>query len=193
MITKYNGQLLTLGMPEQYPASLQFDFSWRAGVSLGNNYFSFISGRYPFSLGTSVTGNLIAGDNFTYQEIAMATFMNNYFTYSLSLTNFDQQNHHFTYIDMSEVVFDDNDGRNPSQTPSGPMENVEHMLRLALTFTYTFDVPNLELYLGLASHIYTGITRATGVFRPQAMIDVKWTGIDNSWWKKYFLFVNSLR
>lgn len=91
VINKYNGELLTLGMPDQFPASLQFDFPWRAGISAGNEYFNFIIGRYPHSYGSGVTGNLIIGDNFTYQEIAQLTFMNNYFMYGLSVTNFDQQ------------------------------------------------------------------------------------------------------
>ena len=91
VINKYNGELLTLGMPDQFPSSLQFDFPWRAGISAGNEYFNFIIGRYPHSYGSGVTGNLIIGDNFTYQEIAQLTFMNNYFMYGLSVTNFDQQ------------------------------------------------------------------------------------------------------
>ena len=428
LISSYDGRLLTMGMPDQYPASLQFDFPWRAGISLGNEYFSFIMGRYPFSVGTGVTGNLIAGDNFTYQEIAQLTFMNNYFTYSLSVTHFDQQipeetddgigegtnnpitsisqrqfsgdqmyriihrfdinimdrvrlsmdlatlyntdnsfdlrffypfffhhnlsnytnetemsyydeannmmgftlegalpwglsasfsfvldqaqtyaekasavppaygmqanvkhtkrfnkgrldsffefvltnpylylngktyadgeynynldyivgyysmnfsdvgysgyvwgpdsivmalgseyisdsnfsvalnalyriqgkkgyrlrssksgisDHHYTYVDMTNAVFTDEDGKNPLRTPSGPWNEVEHMLRLSASFTYTFDVPNIELYLGLAGHVYWnygGDSSRDGVFRPQASIGVRWTGLDKAWW-----------
>ena len=428
VINKYNGELLTLGMPDQFPASLQFDFPWRAGISAGNEYFNFIIGRYPHSYGSGVTGNLIIGDNFTYQEIAQLTFMNNYFTYSLSVTQFDQQipeetddgigegtnnpitsisqrqfsgdqmyriihrfdinimdrvrlsmdlatlyntdnsfdlrffypfffhhnlsnytnetemsyydeannmmgftlegalpwglsasfsfvldqaqtyaekagavppaygmqanvkhtkrfnkgrldsffefvltnpylylngktyadgeynynldyivgyysmnfsdagysgyvwgpdsivmalgseyisdsnfsvalnalyrtqgkkgyrlrssksgisDHHYTYVDMTNAVFTDEDGKNPLRTPSGPWNEVEHMLRLSASFTYTFDVPNIELYLGLAGHVYWnygGDSSRDGVFRPQASIGVRWTGLDKAWW-----------
>ena len=355
LVSKYKGELLGMWMHDQYPAALQFDFPWRAGLSVGNEYFSFILGRYPFSVGTGVTGNLVAGDNFSYQEIAQMTFMNNYFTYSLSLTNFDQQipgekdngefyspssgitsmsaqefsgdqqyriihhfdinimnyvrltfdlgtilqanikhtirtssgrfnsffefvltnpylylngktytdpeygkcynynldyivgyysmnysdvgyagyvwgpdsivlaagteyisdndftvafnalyrmqgengyrirsergplDHHYTYIYMKDAVFNADDGSNPQSAPSGPWEKVEHMLRLVLTASYTFDLPNIELYAGVAAHIYwnyEGDSKADGVFKPQAMIGVKWTGLDKAWWGK---------
>lgn len=433
LVSKYKGELLGMWMHDQYPAALQFDFPWRAGLSVGNEYFSFILGRYPFSVGTGVTGNLVAGDNFSYQEIAQMTFMNNYFTYSLSLANFDQQipgekdngefyspssgitsmsaqefsgdqqyriihhfdinimnyvrltfdlgtiynsdngfdirlfypfffhhnlsnytndtamsyydeannimgftlegalplglsasfsflldqaqtfkedstsvpaayglqanikhtirtssgrfnsflefvltnpylylngktytdpeygkcynynldyivgyysmnysdvgyagyvwgpdsivlaagteyisdndftvafnalyrmqgengyrirsergplDHHYTYIDMKDAVFIADDGSNPQSAPSGPWEKVEHMLRLALTASYTFDLPNIELYAGVAAHIYwnyEGVSTADGIFKPQAMIGVKWTGLDKAWWGK---------
>ena len=429
VINKYNGELLTLGMPDQFPSSLQFDFPWRAGLSVGNDYFSFILGRYPHSFGSGVTGNLIIGDNFTYQEIAQLTFMNNYFTYGLSVTNFDQQipasmeglgdsaypsdtsfsqrefsgdqqyrivhrfdvnildklrltfdlatlyntdngfdlrffypffihhnlsnytneplmsyydeannimgfsvegalplglsasfsfvldqastytekkdtvpsaygmlanikhtaripsgrfnsylefvltnpyiylngkyydengekryeynldyivgyysmnlsdvgysgyisgpdsivfslgtefiadagykvggsltyrmrgengyriasmrmadgDHNHTYIDMSNAIFREGDN---ARVPSGDWNKVEHMIKAAAYGSYTFDVPNIEVYAGVAFHLYYnygGSSDQDGVFRPQAMIGVKWTGLDNSWWRK---------
>ena len=61
------------------------------------------------------------------------------------------------------------------------------MLRLVLTASYTFDLPNIELYAGVAAHIYwnyEGDSKADGVFKPQAMIGVKWTGLDKAWWGK---------
>ncbi len=427
VINKYNGELLTLGMPDQFPASLQFDFPWRAGISAGNEYFNFIIGRYPHSYGSGVTGNLIIGDNFTYQEIAQLTFMNNYFMYGLSVTNFDQQipasmeglsnalatdtsfsqrefsgdqqyrivhrfdvnvlnrvrftfdlstlyntdngldlrffypffihhnlsnytnepgmsyydeannimgfsiegalpfglsasfsfvldqastytekqntvpsaygmlanikhtaripsgrfnsylefvltnpylylngkyydgenpvyeynldyivgyysmnlsdvgysgyisgpdsivlslgtefiadagykvggslsyrlrgengyrvasakmadgDHNHTYIDMSHAVFNEGDS---ARVPSGDWNKVEHMIKAAVFASYTFPVPNIEVYAGAAFHLYynyDGNPEADGVFKPQAMIGVKWTGLDNSWWGK---------
>ena len=93
--------------------------------------------------------------------------------------------HHYTYVDMTNAVFTDEDGKNPLRTPSGPWNEVEHMLRLSASFTYTFDVPNIELYLGLAGHVYWnygGDSSRDGVFRPQASIGVRWTGLDKAWW-----------
>lgn len=63
----------------------------RAGASIGNDYISFIFGRFPHSVGSGVTGNLIIGDNFDYQEIAVLSLMSNYFSYNISITRFDQQ------------------------------------------------------------------------------------------------------
>lgn len=63
----------------------------RAGASIGNDYASFIFGRFPHSIGSGITGNLLIGDNFDYQEIAALSLMSNYFTYNISVTRFDQQ------------------------------------------------------------------------------------------------------
>ena len=63
----------------------------KAGLSLGNNYISLIIGRYPHSIGSGVTGNMIVGDNFTYQEIGALSFLSNHFSYSMSLARFSQQ------------------------------------------------------------------------------------------------------
>lgn len=76
------GKLLT-GIPGEWP--------YRAGGSFGNDYVSFILGRFPHSMGSGISGNMLVGDNFAYQEIVALSFMSNYFTYNMSLTRFDQQ------------------------------------------------------------------------------------------------------
>lgn len=63
----------------------------KAGLSIGNDYISLIIGRYPHSIGSGVTGNMIVGDNFTYQEIGALSFISNHFSYNMSLTRFSQQ------------------------------------------------------------------------------------------------------
>ena len=68
------------------------EWPYRAGASIGNDYISFIFGRFPHSIGNGATGNLIIGDNFDYQEIALLSLISNYFTYNISVTRFDQQN-----------------------------------------------------------------------------------------------------
>ena len=76
----------------QYPnSSFAPDFPYRAGASIGNDYFSFILGRFPHSMGSGITGNLVVGDNFTYQELMAISLTTNYFTYNISVTRFDQQ------------------------------------------------------------------------------------------------------
>ena len=75
------------------------EWPFRAGASIGNDYVSFIFGRFPHSIGNGITGNLLIGDNFDYQEVTALSFMSNYFTYNISVTRFDLQslegNHHF--------------------------------------------------------------------------------------------------
>lgn len=70
---------------------LAAEIPFRAGGSFGNDYFNFIIGRFPHSAGSGVTGNLIIGDNFNYQEVMLASLQSNHFTYNISITRFDQQ------------------------------------------------------------------------------------------------------
>ena len=72
-------------------SGLASELPYKAGLSVGNDYVSFIMGRYPHSMGNGISGNLVVGDNFTYQEVAALSFVSNYFTYNMSLTRFDQQ------------------------------------------------------------------------------------------------------
>ena len=72
-------------------SGLASELPYKAGLSLGNDYISFIMGRYPHSVGNGITGNLLVGDNFTYQEVAALSFVSNHFSYNISLTRFDQQ------------------------------------------------------------------------------------------------------
>lgn len=67
------------------------DWPYRAGGSIGNDYISLIFGRYPHGVGSGKTGNLVIGDNFSYQEVINASFMSNYFSYNISVTRFDLQ------------------------------------------------------------------------------------------------------
>ena len=76
----------------QYPnSSFAPDFPYKAGASIGNDYISFIIGRYPHSIGNGISGNLVIGDNFTYQELLALSLTTDYFTYNISVTRFDQQ------------------------------------------------------------------------------------------------------
>ena len=85
-------------IPEQkkFLAGPATEWPYRAGASIGNNYFNFILGRFPHSIGNGITGNLLVGDNFNYQEISNISLMSNFFTYNISITRFDQQE---TYAD----------------------------------------------------------------------------------------------
>lgn len=70
---------------------MSVEFPYRAGLSSGNEWFNFMLGRFPHSIGAGITGNLVVGDNFIYQELAKLSFTSNLFSYDISVTRFDQQ------------------------------------------------------------------------------------------------------
>ena len=88
LITGYDGHASIFG--SNGPTSPPGELPLRAGLSAGSDHVSFIIGRYPHSIGSGVTGNLVVGDNFVYQEVAALSFMSRYFTYNISVTRFDQ-------------------------------------------------------------------------------------------------------
>ena len=59
------------------------------GASLSNEYMSLIFGRTRHSFGNGITGNMVIGDNFTYQELLQFSAFSSVFNYTLSLTHFD--------------------------------------------------------------------------------------------------------
>lgn len=61
----------------------------KVGGVIGNDFMNFYIGRSRQEFGNGVTGNMIIGDNFTYQEIAKLSFFSDIFSYYLSLTHFD--------------------------------------------------------------------------------------------------------
>lgn len=67
------------------------EWPFRAGGSFGNKYFNLILGRFPHSIGNGITGNLLVGDNFNYQELLNVSLMSNHFSYNISITRFDMQ------------------------------------------------------------------------------------------------------
>ena len=88
LLTDYNGFSF---FGSKYATAYAPELPYRAGIAFSNDYFNFIVGRYPHSIGSGITGNLIIGDNFIYQEISNLSFVSNLFTYNMSITRFDQQ------------------------------------------------------------------------------------------------------
>jgi hypothetical protein len=80
-------------------SNLTFDFGdglqpimpQKVGITFGNDFSNFSIARDRLSIGTGRTGNLHVGDNFNFQEYMKLDLFSNVFTYSLSLTHFDQQ------------------------------------------------------------------------------------------------------
>ncbi len=61
----------------------------KVGGSFGNDFMNLYIGRTRQEFGNGVTGNLIIGDNYSFQEVVKASFFSDLFTYDLSLTHFD--------------------------------------------------------------------------------------------------------
>ena len=61
----------------------------KAGGSIGNDFPNLFIGRSRQEFGNGVTGNLVIGDNFSYQEMIKLSAFSDIFSYYLSLTHFD--------------------------------------------------------------------------------------------------------
>lgn len=59
--------------------------------AIGNRWVNLIAGRSPHSIGSGITGNLVVGDNFLYQDLVKLSFVSEPFTYNISYTHFDEQ------------------------------------------------------------------------------------------------------
>ena len=64
---------------------------FEVGISTGNEYFNFQLGRNRQSFGRGITGNMVIGDNFSYQEYIRLSWTSSVFEYHLDVTHFDQQ------------------------------------------------------------------------------------------------------
>lgn len=138
---------------------------YKAGLSIGNNWVSLIIGRYPHSIGSGVTGNLVVGDNFLYQEVGTLSFLSNHFSYNMSLTRFDQQG--YSSENPVDVLFTKQEFTGAQQ-----MRSVHRMdatffdkLRFALDFgtiynsSYGFDMRYFFPFV--LQHNYYNYTNAT--------------------------------
>ena len=94
LVTSYDGSFRSVFSQSEEGSDLAFttvsmEIPRKAGISAGNDFLSVVAGRFPHSIGSGLTGNLVVGDNYKYQEIATVSFLNNYFTYNISVTHFD--------------------------------------------------------------------------------------------------------
>lgn len=87
--------------------SYPLDFPYLSGLSIGNGFSSLIVGRYAHSVGLGKTGNLVAADNFKYQEIVQGSLFSNKLSYYATVTRFDQmleKNNGFYEFSRSEFM-----------------------------------------------------------------------------------------
>lgn len=62
-----------------------------AWVSVGNGRLNFSLGRDRLSAGDGKTGNMILGDNFTFQNYMKASYISPYFSYDMTIRGFDPE------------------------------------------------------------------------------------------------------
>lgn len=144
--TVYNGTKAVSGLFTGFATELPY----RAGISIGNDYVNFTAGRYPHSMGNGITGNLLVGDNFNYQEIITLSFMSRRFTYNISVTHFNQQ---YTIDNLTNTAFSKNEFSEDQQF------RVVHRFDLSL-----FD--NVRFVLNLATLYNTDNTLDIRFFYP---------------------------
>lgn len=100
----YDGMFYTPGVADVDNVSFMArEFPQRAGLAAGNDNVSFIIGRYPHSMGSGVTGNMMIGDNFIYQDVMLFSFMSRSFTYNISVTHFDSMMSPWEHTDTSDA------------------------------------------------------------------------------------------
>jgi hypothetical protein len=63
----------------------------KIGLSAGSGNFNFQFGRNRLSEGSGITGNLIIGDNYSRQDYISYSLFSGFFSYHMSLTQFDLQ------------------------------------------------------------------------------------------------------
>ena len=61
----------------------------KAGGSFGNEFMNLFIGRDRQAFGNGITGNMVIGDNFSFQEMVKLSFFSDIFSYYISLTHFD--------------------------------------------------------------------------------------------------------
>lgn len=181
LLTYYNGwrffqtDTVTSFVPEQ---------PLHAGASIGNDYISFIIGRYPHNVGAGRSGNLIIGDNFNYQEISTLSFFSDHFAYNISVTRFDQQ------------MVPDTQG-NPSSTATGYdtiFSRQEFTGDQQFRVVHRFDL-NLFDKLGIAIDFGTIYHSTYGFdmrFFYPFVLNHNYFNYDNTLEKKYFDEANNI-
>lgn len=121
------------------------ELPYRAGMQVGNKYFNAILGRFPHSIGSGQTGNLIIGDNFIYQELLALSFNSRYFTYNMSITRFDQMDYDGADLTKATITRSEFSGPQQFRVVHRLDANILDRFRFAVDFstiynsTYGFD------------------------------------------------------
>ncbi len=136
--------------------NVPLDFPYLAGLSISNDYASFFLGRYPHKMGLGMTGNMIIGDNFSYQEVLMAALHSDFASYYASVTRFDQMIEADNgYYQMSRSKFrGDQQYRVVHRLEISPLENLRASVDLGTLYNTTVGLDIRFLQPLMLQHNY---------------------------------------
>ncbi len=148
-------------------SGLAAELPYQAGASIGNKFFNLTLGRYPHSVGAGVTGNLLIGDNFNYQEVLLVSLMSNHFSYNISITRFDQMvsaEKNSAYADMSRHKFSkDQQFRVNHRFDLTLFDKVRIAANLATIYTSQYGFDFRFFYPFVLSHNYYNYANNTNI------------------------------
>ncbi len=75
---------------------------FKIGLSAGDEKYNFQIGKNRLSTGSGISGNFFIGDNFTKQDYASFSLFSSLVTYTVSVTEFDQQ---IDSLNFGEISF----------------------------------------------------------------------------------------
>lgn len=113
---------------------------YKVGASLGNSFLNLYFGRTRHEMGNGITGNLVIGDNFSYQETLKFSAFSDFFSYYLTLTHFDN---------VRSITDPDNPNYIPQNIPSSFSLNGPHQNRVMHRFDLNlFNKIRLAINIG---------------------------------------------
>jgi hypothetical protein len=74
---------------------------YKIGISIGDEHYNFQLGKNRLSMGSGISGNFFIGDNFTKQDYFSFSLLSSIFSYTLNVTQFDQQDSSLNFASIS--------------------------------------------------------------------------------------------
>ena len=115
----FSQNIFVLGSSESYQKKMPFD----AGISIGTSFMNFYLGRGQLNMGNGFTGNMFVADNFQYQDFAKLSFYDDFFSYDLTYTHFDQEHERLG---------------GPNQLDENMSFDGEHQIRITHSYVFNF-------------------------------------------------------
>ena len=90
-------------LSDDFQNNFQIYQPYKVGLSVGNFHYNFQIGRNRLSTGEGVSGTFFIGDNFTKQEYFSINLFSNCVSYTINVSEFDQQE---SSLNFSNISFD---------------------------------------------------------------------------------------
>ncbi len=99
--SKLNFNLHSLASIPNGGTSFEIYQPYKIGLSIGDAHYNFQIGRNRVSMGSGISGNFFIGDNFTKQDYFSFSLLSTMFSYTLNVTQFDQQESSLNFSNIS--------------------------------------------------------------------------------------------